>query len=120
MKNSFMDFHPDSYQKKENPAQRIVRVKQDTLEGIVEGYLCLVEEEIKDLSWVVEHSRVVKAYGAAVERLRNLKFDQGDIEAFCARARQLQQYSIPDTGTRGTLCVRSGQCFARKPHSTET
>lgn len=85
MKNSFVDFHPDSYQKKENPAQRIVRVKQDTLEGIVAGYLCLVEEEIKDLAWVVEHSRVVKAYAAAVERLGNLKFDQGDIEAFCAK-----------------------------------
>ena len=85
MKNPFMDFRPGSYQKKDNPAQRIVREEQDTLEGIVKGYLCLVEEEIKDLSWVVEHSRVVKAYGAAVERLRNLKFDQEDIEAFCTK-----------------------------------
>jgi 6-phosphofructokinase len=79
MKNPFMDFRPGSYRKKENPAQRIARENQGRLEGIIKSYLCLVEEEIKDLSWVVEHSRVVKAYGTAVERLRNLKFDQEDI-----------------------------------------
>ena len=84
MKNPFKDFRPGIYQKKENPARRIVRVKQDTLEGILNGYHCLVENEIKNLSWIVEHSRVVKAYGIAVEKLRHLKFDQEDIEAFCA------------------------------------
>ncbi len=83
MKNPFKDFRPGNYQKKENPARRIVQLKQDTLEGIVKGYHCLVEEEIKDLSWIVEHSRVVKAYGIAVEKLRRLKFEQEDIEAFC-------------------------------------
>ena len=80
MKNLFMDFRPGSYQKKENPAQRIARENQGRLESIIKGYLCLVEEEIKDLSWVVEHGHVVKAYGTAVERLRNLKFDQWGME----------------------------------------
>ena len=97
MKNPFMDFRPGNYQKKENPARRIVREKQDTLEGIVKGYLGLVEEEIKDLLWVVEHGRVVKAYGAAVERLRHLKFDPEDIDAFCTKLDRTNRipYLIP-------------------------
>ena len=84
MNNPFNDFSPDRYQMKENSAQRIVREKQDVSKGIIAGYLCMVEEEIKDLAWVVEHSRVVKAYGAAVERLQGLQYEQADIEEFCA------------------------------------
>jgi hypothetical protein len=84
MKNPFNDFHPGSYQMKESHGQRIVQAKQNVMDGIIAGYIQLVEEEIKDLAWVVEHKRVVKAYGAAVERLRDLRYDQADIEEFCA------------------------------------
>ena len=84
MINPFVEFRPANYQIKENPLERIARVKQEISNAILDRYLRLAEVEIKDLGWVVEHSRVVKAYGAAVERLRNLEFDQEDIEAFCA------------------------------------
>jgi hypothetical protein len=85
MKNPFIDFSPGSYQMKESPAHQIVRAKQNVLDGIIEGYIHLVEEEIKELAWVVEHKRVVKAYGAAVQRLRDLQYDQADIEEFCSK-----------------------------------
>ena len=84
MKNPFSDFRPENYQIKESPVQRIVEEKQDVFNHIIKGYLDLVENEIKDLAWVVEHSRVVKAYGAAVEGLRGLQYDQAYIEEFCA------------------------------------
>jgi len=84
MKNPFIDFRPGSYQMKESPAHPIVRAKQNVMDGIIAGYMQLVEEEIKDLAWVVEHKHVVKAYGAAVERLRDFRYDQADIEEFCA------------------------------------
>lgn len=84
MINPFVEFRPVNYQIKENPLERIARVNQEISNAIIDGYRRLAEVEIKDLGWVVEHSRVVKAYGAAVERLRDLKFDQEDIEEFCA------------------------------------
>jgi hypothetical protein len=84
MINPFVEFRPVNYQIKENPLERIARVNQEISNAILDGYRRLAEVEIKDLGWVVEHSRVVKAYGAAVERLRDLKFDQEDIEEFCA------------------------------------
>jgi hypothetical protein len=83
MINPFVEFRPLNYQIKENLPERIARVKQELSNAIIDGYLRLAEVEIKDLGWMVEHSRVVKAYGAAVEKLRDLEFDQEDIEAFC-------------------------------------
>ena len=84
MKNPFIDFHSESYQIKERPAHRIAEKKQDVFNRIIKGYLDLVENEIKDLAWIVEHGRVVKVYGAAVEGLQELQYDQAYIDEFCA------------------------------------
>ncbi|MGQ9654238.1 MAG: hypothetical protein ACUVXD_09265 [Thermodesulfobacteriota bacterium] len=84
MRNPFSDFRVVPYQKKELPLERIVRAKEDVMEKIVTGYLRLVEDEVKDLVWLVEHSRVVKAYSAAVKSIRDLQYDTDDIEEFCA------------------------------------
>jgi formylmethanofuran dehydrogenase subunit C len=54
------------------------------MERIVDGYRRLVEEEIKDLVWLVEHSRVARAYSAAAKSIQDLSYDQDDIEDFCA------------------------------------
>ncbi|MFC1859281.1 hypothetical protein ACFL9U_14825 [Thermodesulfobacteriota bacterium] len=83
MKNPFQDFKLGNDQMKESPSERIVRANQVVFDSIVEGYMHLVEEEINDLAWVVEHDRVVKAYGTAVERLRGIQYEQEDIEEFC-------------------------------------
>jgi hypothetical protein len=84
MKNPFQDFQSVSYQKKEIPLDRIVRSREDVMGQIVLGYLRLVEDEVKDLVWLVEHSRVVKAYSAAVKSIRELQYDSDDVEEFCA------------------------------------
>jgi len=82
--NPFLDFRSVPCEQKEIPLDRIVRAKDKVMDHIVEGYLRLVEEEAKDLVWLVEHSRVVKAYNSAVETIRDIPFDQDDIEEFCA------------------------------------
>ena len=82
MKNPFLDFQSVSFQKKEIPLERIVRSREDVMGQIVLGYLRLVEDEVKDLVWLVEHSRVVKAYNAAVKSIR-LQYDSDDMEEFC-------------------------------------
>jgi formylmethanofuran dehydrogenase subunit C len=84
MKNPFLDFRSFPYQKKEIPLDRIVRDKADVMESIIRGYLMLVEEEVKDLVWLVEHSRVVKAYSAAVKSIRDISYDSDDIDELCA------------------------------------
>jgi len=84
MKNPFLDFRSVPCEKKEIPLEGIVRDKQEAMLHILEGYLRLVEEEAKDLVWLVEHSRVVKAYSAAVKSIQELSYDQDDIEEFCA------------------------------------
>ena len=53
MKNPYNDFRPGSYQIEKRPVQRIVEEKQDVFNHIIKGYLDLVENEIKDLAWVV-------------------------------------------------------------------
>jgi hypothetical protein len=84
MRNPFLDFQSFPFKRQELPLERIVRAKERVMDQILEGYLRLVEEEVKDLVWLVEHSRVVKAYTAAARSIRDLDYDSDDIEEFCA------------------------------------
>ncbi|MBL7204131.1 MAG: hypothetical protein ISS63_07355 [Desulfobacteraceae bacterium] len=84
MKNSFLDFRSIPYRKKDIPLQRIARAKQEVIDHIVEKYICLVEEGVKDLVSLIDHSHVDRAYSAAVKSIRDLQFDPEDIEDFCA------------------------------------
>jgi hypothetical protein len=84
MKNPFMDFRSQPYGKKEIPLERIVRANEEVLDRIMDGYLCVVEKEVKDLVWLVEHSRVLRAYNTALERIRGIHYVQDDIEDFLA------------------------------------
>ena len=84
MKNPFLDFRSALYEKREIPLDRIVRAKEETLERLVEGYLQLVEEEVRDLVWLAEESKVEKAYNTAIRRIDNLEYHADDIDEFCA------------------------------------
>jgi hypothetical protein len=101
MRNPFLDFRSLPYEKKEIPLDRIVRAKQETMDRILEGYLHLVEEEVKDLVWLVEHSHVVRTYSAAVNRIRELQYDQDDIEEFCAELDSAQKIPYMISGPAG-------------------
>ena len=83
MINPFEDFKEYPYKKKEIPLDRIVKAKEKVMEQIIQGYLKLVDAEVKDLVWLVEHSRVVKAYSAALRTIRELDYDIDDIEELC-------------------------------------
>ncbi|MFW6147262.1 MAG: hypothetical protein ACOC6B_02610 [Thermodesulfobacteriota bacterium] len=84
MVNPFEDFKNYPYKKKEIPLDRIVRDKKKVIEQIMEGYLKLVEEEVKDLVWLVEHSRLIKAYSSALRTIEKIDYDTDDIEELCA------------------------------------
>ncbi|MFC1857383.1 hypothetical protein ACFL9U_05060 [Thermodesulfobacteriota bacterium] len=84
MKNPFQDFRYVRIQNKELPLASMVQAKLEVMDHIVAGYVQLVEEEVKDLVWLVEHSRIVRAYAKATKSIQGLDYDQEDIEDFCA------------------------------------
>ena len=75
MRNPFQDFQAVPYKEKEIPLQQIVRAKQEVMERILGGYLQIVEAEAKDFVWLVERSRVLKTYNAAVESIQGFHYD---------------------------------------------
>jgi hypothetical protein len=83
MSNPFVDFKAYPFKKREIPLDRIIAVKRKTMEQIINGYLELSEREVKEMVWLVEHSRIVKAYSAALESVKELEYDSDDIEEFC-------------------------------------
>jgi formylmethanofuran dehydrogenase subunit C len=83
MINPFEDFKEYPYKKKEIPLDRIVRAKERVMGQIVEGYVKLVEEEVKALVWLVENSRVFKAYSSALRTIQQVDYDSDDIEELC-------------------------------------
>lgn len=101
MKNPFLEFRAVPYEKKEIPLDGIVHAKEKLMDRIVDGYLKLVEEEVKDLVWLVEHSRVVKAYNVATSSIREFDYDQDDIEAFCSELNSSNKVPYMISGPAG-------------------
>jgi len=101
MKNPFVDFRSVPTRKKEIPLERIVRLKEETLGHILKSYLRVVEEEAKDLVWLVNRSRVVKTYDSAVEAIQDISYDQDDIEEFCAELDRSNDIPYMITGPAG-------------------
>lgn len=84
MKNPFLDFKSVPVTKREMPLDRIVRSKQAIMDRMIEGYLTLMEEEVKGLVWLVGQSHEVRTYNAALRSIQGLQYDQDDIEELCA------------------------------------
>jgi len=84
MTNPFLDFHSVPFQKKKKRPDRIIRSRQELADQILKSYVDLVGEEIKDLGWLIEPARVLKAYSTATASIQGFDYDQNDIEDFCA------------------------------------
>ncbi len=101
MKNPFVDFRSVSTNKKEIPLERIVRLKEETLGRILRSYRGVVEEEAKDLVWLVSRSRVVKTYQSALDAIQDISYNQDDIEEFCAELDRSNDIPYMITGPAG-------------------
>jgi len=101
MKNPFQDFYSIPYRKKEIPLERIVRAKQNIMDRLIENYLNLVEDEAKDLVWLVEHSRLVKTYENVIKNIQDIEYDQDDIEDFCLELDSSDKIPYMITGPAG-------------------
>jgi hypothetical protein len=83
VKDLFADFRPEAYEHKD-AVEKIADARRNAMEEIVGGYLELLEREVENLAWLVEHETVARAYDQSVMKLRGLSYTHAEIEQFCA------------------------------------
>jgi glutamate synthase domain-containing protein 3 len=83
MVNPFREFYSYQGGGKEIPLDRIVATKDLILDRLVAGYHKLIEDEVHNLVWLVEHGALPRAYAAAEKAIAEVDFTAEDVEDFC-------------------------------------
>ncbi|MGE3541610.1 MAG: hypothetical protein AB7N91_29795 [Candidatus Tectimicrobiota bacterium] len=83
MLNPFQDFRAYAAPRRELPLDQILARRDQVLQRLMQGYQALVEEESKQLIWVVEQGALSRAYTTALEALRGVEFAVEDLEDMC-------------------------------------
>lgn len=83
MRNPFQEFHTYHAPQRELPLDRIVARRDQTLHTLMQSYQALIEEESKQVVWVVEQGALSRAYATAVEVLQGIEFSGEDLEDMC-------------------------------------
>jgi hypothetical protein len=96
-RNPFKEFEILRVSRKEIPLDRIVQSTEETMEHIRRGYEKLLEEEAKELVWMVQYNTIIKAYEVAERYVKEIDFTAEDIEDFCFALENTQKipYLIP-------------------------
>jgi hypothetical protein len=101
MKNPFEEFKSFQKQRRDIPLDHIVKSRNITMARIMEGYEKLLEEEVKELVWLVQYNTVIKAYANAEKSIKDLKFKAEDIEDFCFELDNSDRIPYMITGPAG-------------------
>jgi len=83
MVNPFQEFRSYSAPRRELPLDRILARRDQVLQRLLQSYQALIEEESKQLIWVVEQGALSRAYTTAVETLQGVAFTVEDLEDMC-------------------------------------
>ncbi len=83
MRNPFLEFKGYKSRKREIPLDAIIKTKGLILDKIIKGYEKFLDEEVKSMVWLVEHSRIIKAYEEASKWVKDIEYQGEDIEEFC-------------------------------------
>lgn len=83
MLNPFQEFRSYSATRPELPLDRILAKRDQVLQRLLQSYQTLVEEESKQLIWVVEQGALSRAYTTAVDALQGVNFSVEDLEDMC-------------------------------------
>jgi hypothetical protein len=83
MLNPFQEFRAYTAAPRELPLDRILAQRDEVMQRLLQGYQTLVEEESKQLVWVVEQGALSRAYTTAVEALQGVPFSTDDLEDLC-------------------------------------
>lgn len=95
--NPFEEFQSFHYRKTELPLDRIVHTAEAVMDRIRQGYEKLLEEEAKELVWMVQYNTIIKAYEVAEKYIKEIDYAAEDIEDFCFALENTQRipYLIP-------------------------
>lgn len=110
MVNPFREFSGYRGKGRTIPLDRIVAGKDLILERLVAGYHKLVEEEVHNLVWLVDHGALPRAYAAAEKAIAEVPFTVEDIEDFCFALEHADSFALALAGPSGlylsALCNR--------------
>ncbi len=96
-RNPFAEFGTHVVSDKELPLDKIVTSTEEVMDQIRRGYEKLLEEEAKELVWMVQYNTIIKAYEVAERYVREIEYGGEDIEDFCFALENTQKipYLIP-------------------------
>ena len=80
--NPFEAFRSYSATRRELPLDRILARRDQVLQRLSQSYQALIEEESKQLIWVVEQGALSRAYSTAIEA-SGVDFTVEDLEDMC-------------------------------------
>ncbi len=83
MVNPFQAFRTYAAPQREIPLDRILAQRDQTLQQLLQSYQAFVEEESRQLVWVVEQGALSRAYTTAVDMLKGIEFAVEDVEDMC-------------------------------------
>ena len=101
MKNPFEEFKDFQKTRRDIPLDQIVKSRDVVMARIMDGYEKLLEEEVKELVWLVQYNTVVKAYSNAEKHIKGFKFKPEDIEDFCFELDRSERIPYMITGPAG-------------------
>ena len=96
-RNPFEEFRGYRLSRREIPLDGMVRSTEAVMDRIRRGYEKLLEEEAKELVWMVQYNTIIKAYDVAEQYVKEIDYTVEDIEDFCFALEDTQKipYLIP-------------------------
>jgi hypothetical protein len=95
MVNPFQEFRAYAAPQRDLPLDRILAQRDEVLQRLLQGYQTLVEEESKQLIWVVEQGALSRAYATAVDVLQGIAFTTEDLEDLCLELDKVDGIATP-------------------------
>ena len=101
MQNPFDDFRNYRTREIEIPLDTIIQSRDRVMSQITKGYEKLLEEEVKELVWLVQYNTVIKAYTLAEKVVKKFEYKAEDIEEFCYELDSTDKIPYLITGPAG-------------------
>lgn len=95
MVNPFQEFRTYTTPRREIPLDHILAQRDQVLQRLLQSHQALVEEESKQLVWVVEQGALSRAYATAVEALQGIAFSVEDLEDVCLELERVDGVATP-------------------------
>ncbi len=83
MVNPFQAFRTYAATRREIPLDRIIAQRDHVLQQLLQRYQEFVDEESRQLVWVVEQGALSRAYTTAADMLQGVEFTVEDVEDMC-------------------------------------